>query len=142
MRRKFEYLFFFYENKNRSVNLSEIAKNLNVKKPSALEVINRLCKKKYLIRINRGNYKITKKGKKIIEEILWKHSVLEWIFVKNLNINKEIVCKIIQNIEDNFPKEIIKKFCELNKHPLKCPHGIENPHPDYKIRKSFKYCKI
>jgi len=142
MKRELQYLLYFYENKEKELELKDIALSLNVKKPSALEEIKRFIKKDFICKTKRGKYKITKKGEEYVKKILWKHAILEWIFVKYLNLKKEKICSLIQRIEYDFPTELIEEFCIKFNHPDKCPHGIEMPHPYKKTNKKFKYCQL
>jgi Mn-dependent DtxR family transcriptional regulator len=84
MKRSLDYLLLFY-NKGKPLQLKEVSIALNVKPPSALETLNNLVKKGYLKKVKRGTFIITEKGEDYIREIIWKHAVLEHLFL-NFNL--------------------------------------------------------
>jgi len=142
MKRSLAYLMLFYES-NKPLRLNDVAKKLNVKMPSALETISRLIVKGYLTKIERGKFQISEKGKQYVEEMIWRHAVLEWTFMNKLNIKSKDLCKAISEFEELLPKEIIEKLCEMNEHPYTCPHNIEIPHPgSISSSRKYKYCEV
>ncbi|HLI46955.1 MAG TPA: metal-dependent transcriptional regulator [Geobacterales bacterium] len=142
MKRGLAYLMLFYESK-KPLRLKDVSRKLNVKMPSALETISRLMIKGYLQKVSRGCFEISDEGKKYVEEMMWRHAVLEWTFMNKLNIQSKDLCKTVSKIEELIPLDIIEELCEMNKHPITCPHNIEAPHPG-KSRKAtaYKYCEI
>jgi len=142
VKRGLAYLMLFYES-DEPLRLVEVSKMLKVKMPSALETISRLTMKGYLEKVSRGRFKISEKGKKYVEEIIWRHAVLEWTFMSKLKIKNKNLCKVISEIEELIPKEIIEELCEINEHPETCPHNIVIPHPgkDSKNHR-YKYCEV
>ncbi len=141
MKRNLEYLLQFYE-ADDVLRLNEVSKRLNVSMPSASEALSRLVEKGYLIKVSRGKFKISEKGKHFVQEMIWRHSVLEWTFINKLNIKDDRLCEIISYFEESLPIEIIEELCKLNGHPSKCPHGVEIPHPGRTSKNKYKYCKV
>lgn len=141
MKRSTEYLLVFYES-NGPLRLRDVAKKLKVTMPSALEVINKLAKEGYLVKVGRGKYEISEKGRRCMYELIWRHAVLEWTFMEKLNIKDSRICEAISKFEDSIPREIIEELCELNKHPEICPHDLEVPHPGSERNLKYKYCKV
>lgn len=141
MKRSLDYLLLFYE-EGKPLQLKKISSVLKVKPPSALEALNRLSKKGYLKKIKRGTFELTEKGKEYIEEIIWKHAILEHIFMVKFNLEIKNLCEIVSNIEDFFPKDVIEKICEKFGHPFRCPHDYEIPHEGRKKLGKYKYCRV
>jgi Mn-dependent transcriptional regulator len=141
MKRSLDYLLLFYE-EGKPLKLKKISSALKVKPPSALETLNNLAKKGFLKKIERGTFDLTEKGKEHIEELIWKHAILEHIFLVNFNLETKNICEIVSKIEDFFPKDIIERLCEKLGHPFKCPHNYEIPHEGKKNLIKYKYCKV
>jgi Mn-dependent DtxR family transcriptional regulator len=140
MKRSLDYLLLFY-NEGKPLQLKEVSIALNVKPPSALETLNNLVKKGYLKKVKRGTFIITEKGEDYIREIIWKHAVLEHLFL-NFNLGTKNLCEIVSKIEEYFSKDIIEKICEKFNHPYKCPHDYVVPHSGRKKLEKYKYCKV
>lgn len=140
MKRSLQYLLAFYES-DEPLKLKDIAEKLNVKAPSAHEAVMKLVSKGYLIKVQRGVFALSEQGRRYVEELLWRHAVLEWTFMEKLKIKDSRLCEAISEFEEFIPREVIEELCELNEHPNSCPHDIEVPHPGSSKRNKYKYCK-
>lgn len=95
--------------KNNCVKVVELAKSLNVKTPSASNMVKRLNDKGLLVHENYGNLNLNGKGFKIGKSLLLRHNSIEdflkIIGVKN-NLHEETE-KIEHTISDETLKSII-----------------------------------
>src|SRR3989304_6316435 len=103
--------------KNESVKISTIAKMLNVRQPSVVQMLKKLNEK------NLVNY--SKAGEKIGASMMRNSRLLEVLMESALKveIDEEMVC----GIEHHMNKQFTDALCTMLKHPRKCPHENKIP---------------
>lgn len=109
----------------RLVNLSEI---LNIKSPTALNLVTRLEKKKLVTRL-KGMINPTIRGMSFYHEIEENHRILETLMV-TYGMDLDRACTLAEQIDYLVDHSSIDTmFLKLGK-PSKCPHGrtIEQIH--------------
>lgn len=99
-----------YTNLDKSVRAIDISKKLNVSRASVTEALKKLANKGY---INYGRYEtisLTESGKKIAQNVVSKHNILQSFFEKVLKLSEEEAsinaCRIEHVITDNAFKRI------------------------------------
>jgi len=109
--------------KNEPVKISTIAKMLNVRQPSVIQMLKKLNEK--LVNYNKAGVTLTEEGERIGSSMMRNSRLLEVLMESALKIeiNEEMVC----GIEHHMDKQFSAALCTMLKHPRKCPHGHEIP---------------
>jgi DtxR family transcriptional regulator, Mn-dependent transcriptional regulator len=112
--------------KKQQVKVSSIAKILNVRQPSVVQMLHKLNNSK-LVQYKSGSQtmELTSEGEKIGERMIRNTRLLEVMMKESLKIeiDEEMVCGIEHHMKDIFTDAL----CTLLKHPNKCPHGFDIP---------------
>jgi DtxR family transcriptional regulator, Mn-dependent transcriptional regulator len=108
--------------KGEKVKISSIAKILNVKQPSVVQMLHKLNVLK-LVKYESANplIEITSRGEKIGKHMMRNTRLLE-VLMKNslkIEIDEEMVCGVEHHMKPVFTNAL----CTLLKHPKLCPHG-------------------
>jgi DtxR family Mn-dependent transcriptional regulator len=110
--------------RNESVKISTIAKMLNVRQPSVVQMLKKLNEQK-LVNYNKAGVTLTVEGEKIGASMMRNSRLLEVLMDSALKIevNEEMVC----GIEHHMNKQFTDALCTMLNHPSKCPHDNEIP---------------
>jgi DtxR family transcriptional regulator, Mn-dependent transcriptional regulator len=110
--------------KNEAVKISTIAKMLNVRQPSVVQMLKKLNEKN-LVNYSKAGVKLTEEGEKIGSSMMRNSRLLEVLMESALKveIDEEMVC----GIEHHMNKQFTDALCIMLKHPRKCPHGNNIP---------------
>jgi len=110
--------------KNELVKISTIAKMLNVRQPSVVQMLKKLNEKN-LVNYSKASVKLTEEGEKIGASMMRNSRLLEVLMESALKVevDEEMVC----GIEHHMNKQFTDALCTMLKHPRKCPHGHEIP---------------
>lgn len=113
--------------RKEEVKVSSIAKLLNVRQPSVVQMLHKLNDLN-LVEYKRGNniVELTIEGGKIGKQMIRNTRLLE-VMMKDalkIEVDEEMVC----GIEHHMKKKFTDALCTLLKHPRKCPHGHKIPH--------------
>ena len=99
-----------YTGNEKSIRAIDISKELSVSRASVTEALKKLANKGY---INYGRYEtisLTESGKKIAQNVVSKHNILQSFFEKVLKLSEEEAsinaCRIEHVITDNAFKRI------------------------------------
>ena len=106
------------------VKISTIAKMLNIRQPSVVQMLNKLNVKN-LVEYNKAGVNLTEEGEKIGSSMMRNSRLLEVLMDSALKvkIDEEMVC----GIEHHMNKQFTDALCVMLKHPRKCPHDHEIP---------------
>lgn len=109
-----DYLETIYElgQKNGLVRISDVAKILNLSKPSVTQMMQRLVKENCVVYKPYLPLKLTKKGKTIGKKVAERHKVLAEFFTL-LKIPKNIQTKDIHGIEHSLSPITLEKLKKL-----------------------------
>ena len=128
-RNREDYLRAMYilKEEKKEVKSIDLAKYLNVSKPSVSEMVGEL-KKDGLISYRRySKLGFTPKGHKIAQNLTSKHRIIE-LFLKNiLKISSASIHEEAHRLEHAFSDESIGKLKKLLGNPKKDPHGKPIP---------------
>lgn len=107
------------------VKISTIAKMLNVRQPSVVQMLKKLNESK-LVNYNKSGVSLTKNGEDIGSNMMRNSRLLEVLMDSALkvDIDEEMVC----GIEHHMNTQFTDALCTMLKHPRKCPHGHDIPH--------------
>ena len=112
--------------RKQEVKVSSIAKLLNVKQPSVVQMLHKLNDAN-LVEYKKGNIvELTSEGDRIGKQMIRNTRLLE-VMMKDalrIEIDEEMVC----GIEHHMKKKFSDALCTLLKHPRKCPHGHNIPY--------------
>jgi DtxR family transcriptional regulator, Mn-dependent transcriptional regulator len=112
--------------RKEKVKVSSIAKILNVRQPSVVQMLHKLNDAN-LVKYVKGTavMKLTTEGEKIGERMIRNTRLLEVMMKEALKIeiDEEMVC----GIEHHMKKKFTDALCTLLKHPRYCPHGYDIP---------------
>lgn len=106
------------------VKISTIAKMLNVRQPSVVQMLKKLNLKN-LVNYNKAGVRLTEDGERIGASMMRNSRLLEVLMDSALKveIDEEMVC----GIEHHMNKQFTDALCIMLKHPRKCPHDHEIP---------------
>ena len=110
--------------KGGDVKISTIAKMLNVRQPSVVQMLKKLNLKN-LVNYNKAGVRLTEDGERIGSSMMRNSRLLEVLMESALKveIDEEMVC----GIEHHMNKQFTNALCIMLKHPRKCPHDHEIP---------------
>ncbi len=106
------------------VKISTIAKMLNVRQPSVVQMLKKLNTKN-LVNYNKAGVKLTEGGQEVGASMMRNSRVLEVLMDSALKveIDEEMVC----GIEHHMNKQFTDALCTMLNHPRKCPHNHDIP---------------
>jgi len=110
--------------RHEEVKISTIAKMLNVRQPSVVQMLKKLDDKQ-LVTYNKAGVILTENGESIGSSMMRNSRLLEVLMDSALKveIDEEMVC----GIEHHMNKQFTDALCTMLKHPRKCPHDHEIP---------------
>ena len=110
--------------KNEPVKISVIAKMLNVRQPSVVQMLKKLNEKE-LVEYNKAGVFLTKTGEKIGSSMMRNSRLLEVLMDSALKVevDEEMVC----GIEHHMNIQFTDALCTMLNHPRKCPHEHNIP---------------
>jgi len=110
--------------RNEPVKISSIAKMLNVRQPSVVQMLKKLNGQN-LVHYSKAGVKLTEEGEKVGASMMRNSRLLEVLMKDSLKveIDEEMVC----GIEHHMNKQFTDALCTMLKHPRKCPHGHDIP---------------
>ncbi len=110
--------------KGDDVKISTIAKRLNVRQPSVVQMLKKLSKRE-LVNYNKAGVTLTENGEQIVASMIRNSRVLEGLISSALkiDIDEEMVC----GIEHHMSKQFTNALCVMLKCPSKSPRGRDIP---------------
>ena len=110
--------------KGEDVKISTIAKILNIRQPSVVQMLKKLNAKD-LVEYNKAGVTLTEEGEKIGSSMMRNSRLLEVLMDSALKveIDEEMVC----GIEHHMNKQFTDALCTMLGHPRKCPHTHDIP---------------
>ena len=119
---------WYIRERGEEVKISSIAKLLNVKQPSVVQMLHKLNNSN-LVYYKKGNVvEMTEEGENIGKQMIRNTRLLE-VMMKDalkIEIDEEMVCGIEHHMKNQFTDAL----CTLLKHPRECPHGHGIPKGD------------
>jgi DtxR family Mn-dependent transcriptional regulator len=116
---------WYIRERGEEVKVSSIAKLLNVKQPSVVQMLHKLNDSN-LVYYKKGNVvEMTEAGENIGKQMIRNTRLLE-VMMKDalkIEIDEEMVCGIEHHMKNQFTDAL----CTLLKHPRECPHGNRIP---------------
>jgi DtxR family Mn-dependent transcriptional regulator len=116
---------WYIRERGEEVKVSSIAKLLNVKQPSVVQMLRKLDEAN-LVEYSKGiMVRMTTEGERIGKQMIRNTRLLEVLMRDSLKIeiDEEMVCGIEHHMKQIFTDAL----CTLLKHPRKCPHDHKIP---------------
>jgi len=106
------------------VKISTIAKMLNVRQPSVVQMLKKLNQRE-LVQYNKAGVSLTEGGEKVGSSMMRNSRLLEVLMDSALKveIDEEMVC----GIEHHMNMQFTDALCTMLNHPRKCPHDHDIP---------------
>ena len=106
------------------VKISTIAKILNIRQPSVVQMLKKLNGKN-LVEYNKAGVNLTEEGEKVGSSMMRNSRLLEVLMDSALKvaIDEEMVC----GIEHHMNKQFTDALCTMLGHPRKSPHNHDIP---------------
>ena len=110
--------------KGDDVKISTIAKRLNVRQPSVVQMLKKLAGRD-LVTYNKAGVTLKESGEKVASSMIRNSRLLEVLMESSLkiDIDEEMVC----GIEHHMNKQFTDALCTMLGHPRKCPHTHDIP---------------
>jgi len=110
--------------RNELIKISTIAKMLNIRQPSVVQMLKKLNQQQ-LVEYNKAGVSLTENGEKVGSNMMRNSRLLEVLMDSALkvDIDEEMVC----GIEHHMNKQFTDAMCTMLKHPRKCPHNHSIP---------------
>ena len=110
--------------RNEAVKISSIAKMLNVRQPSVVQMLKKLNLQQ-LVEYNKAGVSLTESGENVGSNMMRNSRLLEVLMDSALKveIDEEMVC----GIEHHMNKQFTDALCTMLNHPRKCPHSHKIP---------------
>jgi len=110
--------------RREDVKISSIAKMLNIRQPSVVQMLKKLNGQN-LVNYNKAGVTLTEEGTAVGSMMMRNSRLLEVLMADALKveIDEEMVC----GIEHHMNKQFTDALCTMLKHPRKCPHDHDIP---------------
>jgi DtxR family Mn-dependent transcriptional regulator len=110
--------------RKEDVKISTIAKMLNVRQPSVVQMLKKLNDKE-LVDYTKAGVSLTENGEQIGSKMMRNSRLLEVLMDSALKveIDEEMVC----GIEHHMNRQFTDALCTMLNHPRKCPHDHDIP---------------
>ena len=110
--------------KGGDVKISTIAKRLNVRQPSVVQMLKKLSERE-LVKYNKAGVSLTEAGEKIAATMIRNSRLLEVLMSSALkiDIDEEMVC----GIEHHMSTQFTDALCVMLQCPSKSPRGLDIP---------------
>ena len=110
--------------RKENVKISTIAKMLNVRQPSVVQMLKKLNDRE-LVDYTKAGVSLTENGEQIGSKMMRNSRLLEVLMDSALKVevDEEMVC----GIEHHMNKQFTDALCTMLNHPRKCPHDHDIP---------------
>ena len=115
---------WYIRERGDDVKISTIAKILNIRQPSVVQMLKKLNAKN-LVEYNKAGVNLTEEGESIGTSMIRNSRLLEVLMDSALKveIDEEMVC----GIEHHMNKQFTDALCTMLNHPRKSPHDRDIP---------------
>lgn len=116
---------------NGAASVSALAKQFDVRLPTAIEILEKLEKKGLVVRRPWKIPELSRKGMAMAESIMHQHRVVELYFNTKLGLNSQISCDEASKIDYLLDRTVIERMCKALNRPSQCHHGNPIQHKDH-----------
>ena len=118
---------YILEERKGEIKSIDLARYLNVSKPSVSEMMKELNKDGLVSYKKYSKLKFTLKGKHIAKKLTFKHRLIELFLKKIIKIESNHLHDEAHRLEHAFSDESIEKIRKLLDNPKQDPHGKPIP---------------
>ena len=110
--------------RGEDVKISTIAKMLNVRQPSVVQMLKKLNGQK-LVTYNKAGVVLMDEGARVGATMMRNSRLLEVLMdsALKIEIDEEMVC----GVEHHMNRQFADALCTMLNHPRRCPHGLDIP---------------
>ena len=110
--------------RKEDVKISTIAKMLNVRQPSVVQMLKKINDRE-LVDYTKAGVSLTENGEQIGSKMMRNSRLLEVLMDSALKVevDEEMVC----GIEHHMNRQFTDALCTMLNHPRKCPHDHDIP---------------
>jgi DtxR family Mn-dependent transcriptional regulator len=105
--------------------VSDVARMLHIKAPSAVQMLKRLAQRGLVEYLERQGVRLTPKGRKIGLRMVRNGRLMELFMTKELRLPLDL--KVAHSIEHSMSEAFADALCTRMKHPEACPHDHPIP---------------
>ncbi|HEV8361560.1 MAG TPA: metal-dependent transcriptional regulator [Candidatus Thermoplasmatota archaeon] len=105
--------------------ITEVARRMRIKAPSAVQMLKRLADKGLVRYYAREGVALTAKGRKIGMRMVRNGRLMEAFMTDFLKMPLDI--KVAHTVEHGMSDAFADALCTLMAHPVSCPHGYPMP---------------
>lgn len=106
-----------------TVTLSDLAEKLGLRKPTVTQRIESLARKKWVTRKHYGPIRLTTAGRRLAENLTYKHRVVELFLCEVLHMKKDDVHAEAHQLEHAVSDAVIVRMAKHLRNPTHGPHG-------------------
>lgn len=118
---------YILEEEKGEIKSIDLAKYLDVSKPSVSEMARELNKEGLISYKKYSKLKFTPKGRKIAQKLTSKHRLIELFLKKILKLGSKSIHEEAHRLEHAFSDESIEKLKKMLHNPKTDPHGKPIP---------------
>ncbi len=116
-------IYLLSEEAKIPVKTSELVKNLQLSKSTVTQRIQDLQKKGWVKQEKYGPIILTPKGKKIADNLTYKHRIIELFLTKTLGMSEKEVHEEAHKLEHAISNKVVQHLAKFLDNPTHCPHG-------------------
>ena len=120
---------YFLDLEHRKINLTELSKRMNVSKPTANQMVQRLEEQGWVVYQKYKPVQLTHAGRKAAAMVIRKHRLTEMFLQEIMGFGWEEVHEIAEQMEHIDSAKLFARMDEMLEHPVMDPHG--SPIPDH-----------
>ncbi len=125
-------IYLLQEELDRPIKSVELLDKLQLTKSTVSQRLNELQNKDWIIQEKYKPIELTPTGKKIAENLTYKHRIIELFLIETLGFKENEVHQEAHQLEHACSNKVILKIADLLGNPQTCPHGKPLPkfHPE------------
>ena len=109
-------------------SVSRLAAKFGVKKPSAVEMLDKLERKSFIVRQPWRAPKMTRSGRALAENIIHNHRIIEMYLAEKMSLGSDFSCEEASKLDSLLGDEVVSKMCNDLHYPDEQCHGIPIKH--------------
>lgn len=120
-------LYLLEQELKKPIKLANLVAKMNLSKSTVTQRLQSLTQKGWVKHEKYGPVKLTTTGKKIAENLTYKHRIIEMFLNKTLKLTAQEIHEEAHKLEHALSNKVIAKIAEFLGNPTHCPHGKEIP---------------
>lgn len=108
---------------NDSASVSTLAKRFEVRLPTTIEILDKLERKRLVVKKPWKIPALTRRGIAVAESIMHQHRIVELYFNTKLGLDSKHSCTEASKIDYLLDPDLVAKMCKVLNRPNQCHHG-------------------